>query len=111
MKHIAAYLLVALSGATPSKEKVIEVLKAGECEADEERLDSLISALEGKDINEVIAEGLSKIGSVSLGGGGGAAAPAAAAPAAAAAEAAPAKKEEKKEEEEEDEDMGFGLFD
>lgn len=70
MKHIASYLLVALSGETPTKEKCIEVLKAGSCEPDADRMDSLFAALEGKNIDEIIAEGLKKIGSVSLGGGG-----------------------------------------
>ncbi|GLD63014.1 60S acidic ribosomal protein P2-like protein [Lates japonicus] len=84
-------------------------------EADDERLNKVISELNGKDINEVMNSGLSKLASVPA--GGAVAAPAAAAAAGAAgAGAAPAaaeeKKEEKKEESEEsDEDMGFGLFD
>lgn len=83
-------------------------------DGDDEKLDFLLSQLEGKDITEVIAAGREKFASVpsgggvsvavSGGGGGGA-------PAAAAAEPE-AKKEEKVEEKEEsDEDMGFSLFD
>ena len=73
------------------------------------KVKSLLAAVEGKDINEVIAEGMKKIGSVSLGGGGGGGG--AAAPAAGAAAAAPAAAAAAPVEEEEDDDMGFGLFD
>lgn len=66
----------------------------------------LIKELEGKDVEEVIAEGRGKLASVPA---GGAVAAGGAAGAAAAGGAAPA--EEEKVEEEEDEDMGFSLFD
>ncbi|TKA76870.1 60S acidic ribosomal protein P2 [Cryomyces minteri] len=113
MKHLAAYLLLGLGGNTsPSAEDIKGVLEAVGIEADETRLDKLIEELKGKDINELIAEGSSKLASVPSGGSGGAAASGGAAPAAggaaAAEEEAPAKEEEK---EESDEDMGFGLFD
>ncbi|KAL9628072.1 MAG: hypothetical protein Q9164_007402 [Protoblastenia rupestris] len=113
MKHLAAYLLLGLGGNTsPSADDVKGVLSSVGIDADEERLDKLISELEGKDLQELIAEGTTKLASVPSGGGGGggAAAPAAGG---AAAEAEEEKKEEKKEEEKEesDEDMGFGLFD
>ncbi|KXJ92010.1 60s acidic ribosomal protein-domain-containing protein [Microdochium bolleyi] len=111
MKHLAAYLLLGLGGNTsPSAADVKAVLESVGIEADEDRLDTLISELEGKDINELISEGASKLASVPSGGGGGAPAAGGAA-AGGAAEAAPA--EEKKEEaaEESDDDMGFGLFD
>ncbi|EMD93964.1 hypothetical protein COCC4DRAFT_131531 [Bipolaris maydis ATCC 48331] len=113
MKHLAAYLLLGLGGNTsPSAEDVKSVLSAVGIEADDERLNKLISELEGKDINELIASGSEKLASVPSGGSGGGAAAAAggaAAGGAAAAEEAPAAKEEEKEES--DEDMGFGLFD
>ncbi|EAA35936.1 ribosomal protein 60S [Neurospora crassa] len=110
MKHLAAYLLLTLGGNTaPSAADVKAVLESVGIEADSERLDKLISELEGKDLNELIAEGSSKLASVPS---GGAAAPAAGGAAAAAGGAAEEKKEEKVEEKEEsDEDMGFGLFD
>ena len=65
----------------------------------------LLKELEGKDVEEVIAEGREKLSSVPAGGavavaGGAAAAAGGDAPAA-----------EEKVEEEEDEDMGFSLFD
>ena len=111
MKHLAAYLLLGLGGNTsPSAADVKSVLEAVGIESDEERLNKLISELEGKDINELIASGSEKLASVPSGGsGGGAAAPAAGGAAAAAEEAPAAAKEEEKEES--DEDMGFGLFD
>ncbi|KAL9129760.1 MAG: hypothetical protein Q9217_001872 [Psora testacea] len=112
MKHLAAYLLLGLGGNTsPSADDVKGVLSSVGIDADEERLDKLISELEGKDLQELIAEGTNKLASVPSGGGGGGGA---AAPAAGgAAPEAEAEKEEKKEEEKEesDEDMGFSLFD
>ncbi|KAG9188275.1 60S acidic ribosomal protein P2 [Alternaria panax] len=113
MKHLAAYLLLGLGGNTsPSAADVKAVLESVGIEADSDRLDKLISELEGKDINELIQSGSEKLASVPSGGAGGAAASggAAAAGGSAEAEAAPeAAKEEEKEES--DEDMGFGLFD
>lgn len=54
MKHLAAFLLLALAGnATPSASDVKGVLSSVGIDADEERLQKLISELEGKDINEV----------------------------------------------------------
>ncbi|KAG0709259.1 ribosomal protein 60S [Suillus ampliporus] len=112
MRHIAAYLLLQIGGnASPSAKDVKKVLAAVGIEADEDRLDTLISELDGKDVNALIAEGSAKLSSVPSGGAVAVSAPAAggAAPAAAAEEE---KKEEKKEEKEEsDDDMGFGLFD
>ncbi|KAF8892081.1 60s acidic ribosomal protein-domain-containing protein [Infundibulicybe gibba] len=111
MRHIAAYVLLQTGGnADPSAADVKKLLSTVGIEADDDRLSTLISELKGKSINELIAEGSSKLASVPSGGGGGAAPSAAGAPAAAAAEE---KKEEKKEEEKEesDDDMGFGLFD
>ena len=75
-------------------------------DADAEKLDLVVKELAGKNIEELIAEGKEKVGTMPAAG----AAPAAAAPAGGAAPAAEAKKEEP-EEEEEDDDMGFGLFD
>ena len=54
MKHLAAYMLLGLAGNTsPSADDVKEVLGAVGIEADEERLTSLLSELDGKDINQV----------------------------------------------------------
>jgi len=115
MKHLAAYLLLGLAGnSEPSADDIKGVLSSVGIDADDDRLEKLLEELKGKDINELIQEGSTKLASVpSGGGGGGAAAPAAggaaAGGAAAAEEEKPAEKEEEKEES--DEDMGFGLFD
>lgn len=54
MKHLAAYLLLGLAGnSSPSAEDIKGVLSAVGIEADEERLESLLKELEGKDISEV----------------------------------------------------------
>ncbi|KAI8824895.1 60s acidic ribosomal protein-domain-containing protein [Fimicolochytrium jonesii] len=110
MKLLAAYLLATLGGnTTPSAADVKKILSAVGIEAEDERLSKLISELEGKDVNELIAEGSKKLSSLPAGGSGGAA-PAAAAGGAAAA-AAPKEEAKKEEKEESDDDMGFGLFD
>ncbi|KAJ3217406.1 60S acidic ribosomal protein P2 [Dinochytrium kinnereticum] len=113
MKLIGAYLLATLGGnASPSADDVKKILGSVGIEADDEQLDKLIADLDGKDIQQVIAEGSSKLSSLPAGGGAAAPAAAAAAGGAAPAAKAEAKKEEKKEEKEEsDDDMGFGLFD
>ncbi|XP_010865677.1 60S acidic ribosomal protein P2-like [Esox lucius] len=111
MRYVAAYLLAVLGGNTsPSSKDIKNILGSVGIEAESERLDKVVNELSGKNINDVMNSGLSKLASVPSGG-------AVAAPAASAAGAAPAaaeeKKEEKKEESEEgsDDDMGFGLFD
>ncbi|KAF4079111.1 hypothetical protein AMELA_G00189230 [Ameiurus melas] len=114
MRYVAAYLLAVLGGNTsPSAKDIKNILGSVGIEAEDERLNKVISELNGKDINEVMNAGLAKLASVPAGGAVAAsAAPGGGAPAAAAAPAAEEKKEEKKEESEEsDEDMGFGLFD
>ncbi|KAL5554333.1 hypothetical protein UlMin_041734 [Ulmus minor] len=113
MKVIAAYLLAVLGGNDcPSADDVKNILSSVGAEADDEKIELLLSQVGGKDITELIASGREKLASVPSGGGAVAyAAPAAggATPAAAAAET---KKEEKVEEKEEsDDDMGFSLFD
>ncbi|KAI0521360.1 60s acidic ribosomal protein-domain-containing protein [Xylaria bambusicola] len=96
MKHLAAYLLLGLAGnSSPSASDIKKVLDSVGIEADDERLESLISELEGKDVNELIAEGSSKLASVPSGGAGGA--PAAGGAAAGGAAAAEEKAEEKEE--------------
>lgn len=54
MKHLAAYLLLGLGGNTaPAAPDVKKVLESVGVDADDERLDKLISELEGKDMAEV----------------------------------------------------------
>ena len=61
MKHLAAYLLLGLGGNTsPSAKDVKGVLESVGIEADDDRLDKLISELKGKDLQEVRRELLAK---------------------------------------------------
>ncbi|KAJ1737312.1 60S acidic ribosomal protein P2 [Coemansia sp. BCRC 34490] len=110
MRYIAAYLLLKLANpeATPSADAISKVVSAGGVDVDSERISKLLAALEGKEIDQLIAEGSSKLASVPS-GGAVASAGGAAAGGAAAEEKADKKAEE--EEEESDDDMGFGLFD
>ena len=82
--------------ATPSSGDVEKILASVGAEADGDKLGKLMSELNGKDIEEVIAAGSEKLASVPAGGAvaaaGGGSAPAAAA------------EEEKKEESEEESD-------
>ncbi|NXI71416.1 60S acidic ribosomal protein P2 [Centrocercus urophasianus] len=115
MRYVAAYLLAVLGGnESPTSKDLKKILDSVGIETDDERLNKVISELNGKNIEDVIAQGNGKLASMPAGGavavsaGGVSAAPAAGAAPAAAEE----KKEEKKEESEEsDDDMGFGLFD
>ncbi|KAK4286366.1 hypothetical protein QN277_002927 [Acacia crassicarpa] len=115
MKVIAAYLLAVLGGnAAPTADDLKHILGSVGAEADDERIELLLSEVKGKDITELIASGREKLASVPGGGGGVAvaAAPAGGAPSAGGAPAAEAKEEKKVEEKEEsDDDMGFSLFD
>ncbi|KAG9335953.1 hypothetical protein JZ751_003432 [Albula glossodonta] len=82
MCYVAAYLLAVLGGnASPSSKDIKNILGSVGIEADDERLDKVISELNGKDVNEVMNAAEEK------------------------------KEEKKEESEESDEDMGFGLFD
>lgn len=54
MKHLAAYLLLKLGGNdSPSASDIKAVLSSVGIDADDDRLDKLISELKGKDLNEV----------------------------------------------------------
>ncbi|GAA5810378.1 60s acidic ribosomal protein-domain-containing protein [Thamnidium elegans] len=106
MKYLAAYLLLNAGGkASPAAADIKTLLNSVGVESEEERISSLISALDKKDIAELIAEGKEKMSSVPTGGA------AAASGSAAATSDAPAAEEKEEEKEESDDDMGFGLFD
>ena len=110
MRYIAAALLLAQAGEEVNAANITKVLGSVGVEVDKKNLDLVLKNIDGKNVEELMAEGTEKLASV---GGGAAAAPAAAAgDAAPAAGGAPAKEAKKEEpEEEEDDDMGFGLFD
>ncbi|XP_050673766.1 60S acidic ribosomal protein P2-like [Leptidea sinapis] len=105
MRYVTAYLLAVLSGkAAPAAADIEKIISSVGIEADSEKLKKVISELNGKSVEELMAEGREKLSPMPAGD--------AAAPAAAAAEDKKEEKEAKKEESEsDDEDMGFGLFD
>ncbi|XP_028811502.1 large ribosomal subunit protein P2 isoform X1 [Denticeps clupeoides] len=141
MRYVAAYLLAALAGKdSPQAGDIKKILGSVGIETDDTRMEKVsprlalgdlrwlftfiaqhsylssqvISELSGKSVEDVIAQGYSKLASVPSGGAVAVASSAApsAGGAAAPAAAAEEKKEEKKDESEEsDDDMGFGLFD
>merc|ERR1719161_2527135 len=105
MRYAAAYCMAYVAGKeSPSAADVKKILTSIDAEVDDAAVDSLVSALKGKDIAEVIAAGRETMKGMVMGGGGGGGGAEAAAP------AAEAKKEEAKVEEEEEEDMDFDLF-
>ncbi|AMD21265.1 HEL015Wp [Eremothecium sinecaudum] len=111
MKYLAAYLLLLQGGnESPSAADIKELIESVGIEAEESQISNLLSSLEGKSINDLIAEGQTKFASVPAGGAsvGGAAVGGAAAGGASAAAEEQAEEEAK---EESDDDMGFGLFD
>ncbi|KAB1277079.1 60S acidic ribosomal protein P2 [Camelus dromedarius] len=97
----------ALGGnASPSAKDIKKSSGQRGREADDDRLNKVISELNGKNIEDVIAQGIGKLASVPAGGAVAVpAAPGSAGPAAGSAPAvAEEKKEEKKEESEESDD-------
>ncbi|KAL6019823.1 hypothetical protein ACNR91_001691 [Candidozyma auris] len=107
MKYLAAYLLLVNAGnAAPSAADIKKVLESVSIEVEDEKVDQLLAEVDGKNVEELIAEGTEKLSAVPTG--------APAASGAAAGGAAPEAAAEEKEEEaaeESDDDMGFGLFD
>ncbi|XP_053885685.1 60S acidic ribosomal protein P2-like [Malaclemys terrapin pileata] len=99
-------LLAVLGGnKSPTSKNLKKILNRVDIETDERRLNKVIGELNGKNIEDVIAQGNSKLasmpasGAVAVSAGPGSAAP------------AEEKKEQKEESEKSDDDMGFGLLD
>mmetsp|Transcript_73642 Transcript_73642/g.172975 ORF Transcript_73642/g.172975 Transcript_73642/m.172975 type:complete len:109 (-) Transcript_73642:65-391(-) len=108
MKHVAAYMLCVLGGkANPTEKDIRAVFSVVDATVDDDKLKALLAEVGGKDINEIIAEGSTKLASVPSGGGGGGAVSSSSAGGGGAAE----EKKAEPEEEEEEGDMGFSLFD
>ena len=69
MKYLGAYLLAAIGGeASPSADKIKEILGAAGMEVEDDLVSLVISKMEGKSVSEVLASGLSNLEAV---GGGG----------------------------------------
>ncbi len=80
MRYVAAYLLAVLAGnASPDLKTVEKILSSVGIETDSVKAEKVISELKGKSVEELIAQGSTKLATMPSGGG----APAAAAPAAA----------------------------
>ena len=112
MRYVAASLLAALGEKDVNAKNIKAILGSVGIEAESDKVDLVVKELAGKNLEELIAEGQSKLATMPSGGGGGAA-PAAGGSTAPATDAGGAKDEPKKDEpeEESDDDMGFGLFD
>jgi large subunit ribosomal protein LP2 len=96
MQEAAAYILLVLGGnATPSADDVAAVINASGGSANDDTIATLVSDMEGKTVNDLLAEGMEKLKDVPMGGGGGGGASGGA----AAADDAPAEEEEPEEEE------------
>ena len=58
MRYVSAYLLAVLGGnKSPSKDDVTKILSSVGIEVDSEKLNKVISELNGKSIEELIAQG------------------------------------------------------
>lgn len=72
MRVVAAYLLAKLGGnASPSAADIKKILGAVGVEAEDSRIELLLSEIGDKDADELIAEGMEKLAAVPAGGGGG----------------------------------------
>ncbi|CAM9010529.1 hypothetical protein WICANDRAFT_78431 [Wickerhamomyces anomalus NRRL Y-366-8] len=98
-----AALILSDAGLDITSENLLTLTKSAGASVDKVWADVFATALEGKDLKEIL-KGFATVG---------ASAPAAGASAAAASGSTEAAAEEEKEEEKEesDDDMGFGLFD
>merc|ERR1712003_134760 len=61
MKYVAAYMLAALSGEAPSKDAVTKILESIGADINAEQFDKVFAELDGKNVDEVVAEGMSKL--------------------------------------------------
>mmetsp|Transcript_2373 Transcript_2373/g.3582 ORF Transcript_2373/g.3582 Transcript_2373/m.3582 type:complete len:117 (-) Transcript_2373:144-494(-) len=73
MQEAAAYILLVLGGNnTPSADDVKGVLTAaGNAEPSDDSIAALVGDMEGKNVNDLLAEGMEKLKDVPMGGGGG----------------------------------------
>lgn len=105
MRYLAAYLLLNSAGNVPNSENIKSVLESVGIEVDDEKVKAVLSALDGKSVEELVAEGSKKIANASCG------TVAAASGDKGTVAEAPAEEVEEEVAEESDDDMGFGLFD
>ncbi|CAB3371257.1 Hypothetical predicted protein [Cloeon dipterum] len=68
MRYVAAYLLASIGGKrNPSVADIEKILGSVGIAVDMERLNNVISELEGKNLDELIAQGQSKLVSMTAG--------------------------------------------
>ncbi|PHT42392.1 60S acidic ribosomal protein P2B [Capsicum baccatum] len=110
MKVVATYLLAVLGGSTnPTAEDLKAILSSVGAEAEDSKIELLLSQVKGKDLTELIAAGREMLASVPSGGGGGAGGFVVASGGAGAAVAEKKEEVKKVEEKEESEDEDFNL--
>ncbi|KAI6225768.1 CRAL-TRIO domain-containing protein [Aphelenchoides besseyi] len=103
MKYVAAYLLANLGGnANPSTGDLESILGSVGAEFEKENAETVVKLLNGKEIDEVISSGLTKLATVPSGGGSAAPAASSAAPAQDKPAEKPAEKKEAPKEESDD---------
>jgi ribosomal protein L12E/L44/L45/RPP1/RPP2 len=71
MIEVAALMLCKIGGQSGSSEEIKAVLEAAGLEANDELITKLVGDVEGKDLSEILAEGMTKVKDIPLGGGGG----------------------------------------
>lgn len=72
MQEVAAYMLLVLGGKeSPSADDVKGVISAAGAEPNDEKIAALVGDLEGKSVNDLLADGMAKLKDVPIGGGGG----------------------------------------
>merc|ERR1712012_1139367 len=74
MRYVAAAALAALGGQDVNEANIKKILSSVGIEADGEKVALVVKELAGKNLEEVIAAGTEKLGSVPSGGGAAAAA-------------------------------------
>ncbi|KAH0649706.1 60S acidic ribosomal protein P2-like [Solanum tuberosum] len=111
MKVIATYLLAVLGGNTnPTAEDLKAILSSVGAEADDTKIELLLSQVKGRDLAELIAAGREKLASVPSGGGLVVASGGGAAAGAAVAEKKEEEKKVEEKEESDEEDFVLDIF-
>merc|ERR1712109_265250 len=72
MRYIAAAILASLGGKSIDADNIKSILGSVGIESEPHKIDLVAKELAGKNIEELIAEGQSRLASMPTGGGGGA---------------------------------------
>ncbi|CAL2028569.1 unnamed protein product [Caenorhabditis brenneri] len=105
MRYLSSFLLCQLgNNPDPKANDLKKVLGAAQIDADDDKIEQVLSAFQGKSLSEIILQGETMLSALQM-----SPAPSSAIPTLAAIDLPAETKEEPKEES--DDDMGFGLFD